>query len=107
MYSRLCLFLTPLLPRVHLLAAAGHAQQRLVLIAALQPLDQPVHRLRLVPGRLEIRYDPEGWHGYLTILDCRVGAAQHNPPLAQFDGLHPSYFIFNSIDSSGAQGQTP
>jgi len=25
-------------------------------------------------------------------VDRRVGAAQHNPPLAQFDGLHPSYF---------------
>jgi hypothetical protein len=24
--------------------------------------------------------------------DCRVGAAQRNPPLA-LDGLHPSYFL--------------
>ena len=30
------------------------------------------------------------------LVDRRVGAAQHNPPLAQFDGLHPSYFNYAS-----------
>ena len=31
--------------------------------------------------------------GSARLVDRRVGAAQHNPPLAQFDGLHPSYFL--------------
>ena len=58
------------------LTAAGDPQQRLVPVAALQPLDQLVHRLGLVAGREKVRHDLERWHFvdlYVArLLDWRV-----------------------------------
>ena len=44
------------------LAAAGHAEQRLVLVAALDALDQLLNRRGLIARRLERRDHLEVWH---------------------------------------------
>ena len=44
------------------LAGAGGAEQRLMLLAAAQPVDELRDRLRLVAGRLEVGDDLKVWH---------------------------------------------
>ena len=49
----------------------GRAQQRLVADAALEAVDEPVDRLRLVAGRLERGDEPEVGHGLLDDTPTR------------------------------------
>ena len=44
------------------LAAAGHAEKGLLVIAVLKPLDEVFHRLGLVAGESEVGDDFERWH---------------------------------------------